>query len=41
MESKYDNYFLANSYYLQKELPDLSNVRAPLNKSTADTDEHH
>ena len=23
MESKHDNYFLVNSYYLQKELPDL------------------
>ena len=41
MESKHDNYFLVNSCYLQKELPDLNNVRAPLGKSTADTDEHH
>ena len=41
MESKHDNYLLVNSCYLQKELPDLSNVRAPLGKSTADTDEHH
>ena len=32
MESKHDNYFLVNSYYLHKELPDLSNVRAPLSK---------